>query len=541
MNLGYFPKPDSGIEARAAWAMPSTGFGENVGARWDEMRTPDHASIYDRRKRAFYDEAITKLKEYGLGDFPNPYYMIEPEFQNALNNGLGNPAMVDAARRAAPPGYEPGDQFNFFTLQDAWSRALDQIIIKERKTHPDLPDPTTFDQKIAEESAATRAHAADIGARATFIGKVGGAVGSAAGTMSRDEELTMFALTAPVGVAGYAETLIGRLLWAAASNAILGAGQTGINELAEAKFQQEHFGYSKSGDEVLRDMGYAAAASALLGAGLHGLGEGGAYLLSRWKTGSTGSSFAPDAGPGGGGRDVPNPGPGVESGAGGPTAFGLRAALEQAQELYPALPKEGRDVADVLDSKLQVATTGPAGDLTAHAANVAEAAKAIVNGERPIPIDSPGRNYFESETTSDGHPLETQYEVVEADELMPLTLRQEMNAAAKRAESEWMERIAAGWLPTAKGHNLRAAKGQAAHKVLRAWIKRKAKKDDRWRSEPRLVRPNGKYYQPDVLTPRDYIFELKSTTDGGKIAGEGKRKSYQDELGKKTRIIYYDP
>jgi hypothetical protein len=543
MNLGYFPKPDSGIEARSAWAMPSTGFGENASAWWDVARTPDYSSIYESRRQAFYDEAVTKLKEYGLGDFPNPYLMVVPDFEHAMINGEGNPVMVDAVKRAAPKDYEPGRQFNPFPLRDAWSIALDQIIIEERKTHPDLPDPATFDQKIVEESAATRARAADLASRATFLGKVGGVAGGTAGTMSRDEEISMTLLTLPIGgVAGsLGRALLTRLLITAVTDGTLAGAQTGINEFAESKFQQQHFGYSKSGEEILGDMAYAAAASALFGVAVQGIGEGAGYLLSRWRsrhaapqalgTAESGSALPfRDAASGPGSREE-----------GGPVAVGLRSAAEQGQELYSVLSKSGRDAADIVDNKRQIATTGPAQDLTPHAQNVAQATEAVANGEQPIPIHLPGHNYFEIETTPDGHPVETQYEIVEADELVPLTLRQEMNAAAEQAEYEWMERVAAGWMPPAKGHNLPAAKGQAAHSVLKVWTKRKAKRDDRWRSEPRLYRPNGKYYKPDVLTPRDYIFELKSTTNGGKIEGERKGKSYRNELGKKVRIIYYDP
>jgi len=428
MNPGYFPKPDTGIEARAAWAMPSTGFGENLDDDWDEVRTPDHPSVYDERAAAFYDQAIAKLKEYGLGDFSNPFRMTN-EFERALimgndlgsmPEGAGNRAMVETVRAVGPKNHQMGTPLNIIPLRDAWRAKLDQILVEQRKAHPDIPDPTTFDTGIAQESAATRAHAADVRSRATFMGKVGGFVGGTAGTVTRTDQLIMTALTLPVGgvAVSLARTLVGRLLVAAATNAALGAAQTGATELTESRFQQQHFGYSKSGGEIARDMGYAAAASALLGTAFHAAGEGGAYLLSRWKSGSTGPSFTPDTGVGDGAPEVPGPGPGSGPSGEGPSAFGLRAATEQAQELYPVLPKIGRDAADVLDSELQVATTGPANDLDAHAANVAEAVTAVTQGKTPA-VPNPTKTSSPAETTPGGHQIQTHQELVEADELTP--------------------------------------------------------------------------------------------------------------------------
>jgi hypothetical protein len=554
MNLGYFPKPDSGIEARAAWAMPSTGFGENAGARWDEARTPDHGSIYDRRALPFYDEVIAKLKEHNYGDFPNPFYMVAPDFEHALIGGEGNPAMVDAVRHAAPRDYQPGGPFNPFALRDAWRKALDDIAIEARKLHPDVPDTTTFDKSVAEESAATRTRAADIASRATFMGKVGGMIGGTAGTMSRDEEIAMTALTLPLGggAATLARTLVGRLLAVAATDAAIGAAQTGASEFAEAKFQQEHFGYSKTGREIVMDMAYAAAGSALLGAGLQGIGEGAGYLLSRWRTRPAGAETGGASLPPRGLTPVEAATP-TQAGT-EPIVVGLHSAAEHAQALYPILPKIGRDAATILERERQVAANGPAADLFTHSENVARAAEAVTNGERTIPIDLPGRNYFESETTPDGFQLETTLEVVEFDELRPGSrlsqqVKQDIDtgiATLKAMPDEEIIRFRIEGTLTPEGKAKRGGKtveshlGFGVHDGFDRYIGTKPDKYIngelvRWNSPERLRGGSGAGQEPDT-THSFYraLFELKPKSTSGKYLGKKQMARYERELGMRT-------
>ena len=45
----------------------------------------------------------------------------------------------------------------------------------------------------------------------------------------------------------------------------------------------------------------------------------------------------------------------------------------------------------------------------------------------------------------------------------------------------------------------------------------------------------------DGLTPRGYILELKPNTPSGRSAGRSQMRNYQEQLGVKGRVIYYDP
>lgn len=546
MNPAYFPQPDRGVDSRAGWAMPETGFAENVEAQWDVAQTPDHFSIYDERAALFYDDAIAKAREYGLGDFPNPYRMTN-EFGLALSTGEGHPDMVKAVRVAGPESYRLGEVFDPFPLRDAWRTELDRILIKARDAHPDIPDPNTFDAEIARESAETRARADDIASRATFVGHVGGFVGGTGGTMARPEEMTMTVLTLPVGgvVTSLARTVVGRILVAAATDAVLGAAQTGAGELAEARFQQQHFGYSKSGNEILLDMAYAAAGNALFGAAAQGIGEAGAYALARWKGSSGGSGSdlgrADDGVPTG-----PAPDPNLGPTGGAPIAFGLRAAAEQAQDLYSVLPKIGRDGADVLGSELQVATTGPAGNLTAHAENVAQAADAVTQGVVPTSIQIPEGPYSAIAFAPDGRLIKTKLEVVEFDELRPGSpieiLIKETNdlsiAFLKSLPDEELARFKMEGTTTADGKLIVGGKtiesfmGDRVHVALAEYSRRKQNWSTDW-----LETDAGGTLRPDTWNKKyPLLVDWKPKSSSGRLAGKSQAMDYDNELGMKALI-----
>lgn len=88
------------------------------------------------------------------------------------------------------------------------------------------------------------------------------------------------------------------------------------------------------------------------------------------------------------------------------------------------------------------------------------------------------------------------------------------------------------------GENKAAAAGRQAHKDLRERVEEKG---NNWLSEPRLLGADGKYYKPDIVTPSGHILEYKPNTPTGRIAGEQQIKNYQDQLGMRGRVIYYDP
>ncbi len=91
-------------------------------------------------------------------------------------------------------------------------------------------------------------------------------------------------------------------------------------------------------------------------------------------------------------------------------------------------------------------------------------------------------------------------------------------------------------LATRGGENAAAAFGRQAHAEFGRRIT-----DKGWEYEPRLLGVDGKYYKPDALTPRGYILELKPNTPSGRSAGASQMKNYQEQLGVKGRVIYYDP
>ena len=87
------------------------------------------------------------------------------------------------------------------------------------------------------------------------------------------------------------------------------------------------------------------------------------------------------------------------------------------------------------------------------------------------------------------------------------------------------------------GENSAAAAGRQAHKEL---AERVAQKPG-WLSEPRLVGADGKVYKPDVVTPGGYILELKPNTPSGRAAGARQVQNYEEQLGMRGRVIYYEP
>jgi RHS repeat-associated protein len=90
---------------------------------------------------------------------------------------------------------------------------------------------------------------------------------------------------------------------------------------------------------------------------------------------------------------------------------------------------------------------------------------------------------------------------------------------------------------TRGGESTAAAAGRQAHGELAVRVLQKPL----WRSEPRLLGADGKFYKPDVVTPRGRILELKPNTPSGRAAGARQIRNYEEQLGMPGRIIYYDP
>ena len=90
---------------------------------------------------------------------------------------------------------------------------------------------------------------------------------------------------------------------------------------------------------------------------------------------------------------------------------------------------------------------------------------------------------------------------------------------------------------TRGGENTAAAIGRQAHADLAAKVAAKPG----WESNPRLVGASGNIQIPDVLTKMGKLLELKPNTMSGIRAGVRQAQRYTDELGRKARVIYYDP
>ena len=87
------------------------------------------------------------------------------------------------------------------------------------------------------------------------------------------------------------------------------------------------------------------------------------------------------------------------------------------------------------------------------------------------------------------------------------------------------------------GESTAAAIGRQAHSDLAERVLQKPG----WQSEPRLFGADGKIYKPDVVTPNGRILELKPNTPSGRAAGARQIRNYQQQLGMRGRVIYYDP
>jgi hypothetical protein len=88
------------------------------------------------------------------------------------------------------------------------------------------------------------------------------------------------------------------------------------------------------------------------------------------------------------------------------------------------------------------------------------------------------------------------------------------------------------------GESAAAAYGRQRHKELAEQV---GQKGPGWQWEPRLIGADGKVYKPDVVTPGNHILELKPNTPSGHAAGARQIQIYEEQLGMRGRVIYYDP
>ena len=77
-----------------------------------------------------------------------------------------------------------------------------------------------------------------------------------------------------------------------------------------------------------------------------------------------------------------------------------------------------------------------------------------------------------------------------------------------------------------------------AHEELKERVR---KKGDDWQPEPSIRGKDGRLHRPDVVTPGKRFIELKPNTPSGRASGRRQARRYEEQLGKKGRVIYYDP
>ncbi|MBI2477426.1 MAG: hypothetical protein HYV60_01860, partial [Planctomycetia bacterium] len=87
------------------------------------------------------------------------------------------------------------------------------------------------------------------------------------------------------------------------------------------------------------------------------------------------------------------------------------------------------------------------------------------------------------------------------------------------------------------GESAAAAAGRQAHSEL---AERVAQKPG-WATPERMLGKDGRYHQPDVITPSGRFLELKPNTPSGRAAGARQARRYREQLDIRGRVIYYDP
>ncbi|MHB1910404.1 MAG: hemagglutinin repeat-containing protein, partial [Nitrososphaerales archaeon] len=84
-------------------------------------------------------------------------------------------------------------------------------------------------------------------------------------------------------------------------------------------------------------------------------------------------------------------------------------------------------------------------------------------------------------------------------------------------------------------------RGREAHAELKQKVIEKSKKAPSWKSEkPETHKITGQTIIPDVRTPSGRFIELKPNTPSGRKQGARQAKKYEEGLGKKGKIIYYE-
>jgi len=87
------------------------------------------------------------------------------------------------------------------------------------------------------------------------------------------------------------------------------------------------------------------------------------------------------------------------------------------------------------------------------------------------------------------------------------------------------------------GESAAAAIGRKTHREL----KDRVGTLPGWQAEPRLIGADGRVHKRDIVTPSGEILELKPNTPSGRAAGARQIQRYEEQLGMKGSVIYYEP
>jgi hypothetical protein len=84
-----------------------------------------------------------------------------------------------------------------------------------------------------------------------------------------------------------------------------------------------------------------------------------------------------------------------------------------------------------------------------------------------------------------------------------------------------------------------AEKGRQAHREFDEKVRAKANQG--WQSQPTIKLPDGRIVRPDAVSPGGRPVELKPNTPSGRARGARQLDVYEKALGKKGRVVYYNP
>jgi|GEM_PF-1289796 len=333
---------DLGSAASQGFANRPTGFAERFGLEAEVAFAPDQSPALLNRARALrYEDATAKYSTATGRQLKSPYALL-PAYVDQVNQGRAQDPFVQEALN----GLDEISRLDYSKVQQAYQSIVDRELLSARALHPVIPSPAEFDVEIAADVTRRRELAAKAAAGSTASGSVGGFLGSMAGTLATPEQAALTLLTLPVGGVGgsFARTAIGRVLGTAAIEGGLGAGQQALVEAMSYGTPAEIGLPTPTADEILADILLAGAGGAVLGGGVRGTAEAARYA---WP--------------------------------------GLRAAVSRAQGVSGASSSSAavQDALRVIESDLQVATTGPGKGLDRHAKAVEGAMRSIVEGQRP--------------------------------------------------------------------------------------------------------------------------------------------------------------